>query len=198
MVYCSKYEAAPQDSAGSSASTLSNAEALYNKLSNDSGDHAIVAPNLISKYEMNFYYHGISGDPPKLLWRSDLETNPFPIPPPGARFFKIPEKTIHGVFNTPLNAVWSTVAPQILASMRAQGLKCSSLKTARFSNVMDGGQETLGPVVVLIAVRPGTTNAMAVRDATPAILQILADAKITDVAVEWYEAEVVRLVDNVD
>lgn len=60
---------------------------------------------------MHYWYHGISGNPPKLMWRSDLEANPFPIPAPGARFFKIPNKTAHGVFDTPLNAVWGTVAP---------------------------------------------------------------------------------------
>ncbi|KAG5634193.1 hypothetical protein DXG03_006062, partial [Asterophora parasitica] len=135
----------------------------------------VVAPDLISKYEMNFWYHGVSGDPPKLLWRSDLETNPFPIPPPGANFFKIPTKTAHGVFNTQLNEAWDTVAPQILASIKARGLKYSALKTARFLTVEDDKDATLGPIVVWIAVHPNTTNAGAVRDATPDILNILAD-----------------------
>jgi hypothetical protein len=142
---------------------------------------------------MKYWYHGISGNPPELMWRSDLETNPFPIPALGARFFKIPQKTAHGVFNTPLNAVWGTVARQILASMKDRGLKYSALKTARFSTVEDG-KETFGPVVVWIAVRPNTTNAEAVHDATPDILQILADFQITDVVVEWYEGSVKRLV----
>ena len=165
------------------------------ELSNDSDARTIVAPDLISKYEMNFWYHGVSGNPPKLMWRSDLKTNPFPIPPPGTNFFKIPTKTANGVFNTPLNDVWDdTVAPRILASMKAHGLKYSALKTARFSTVEDGKDETLGPIVVWIAVRPNTTNAGAVRDATPDILHILADVHITDVVVEWYEASVVRLV----
>ena len=158
------------------------------------GHDLVVAPDLISKYEMNFWYHGVSGNPPKLMWRSDLETNPFPIPPPGTNFFKIPTKTAHGVFNTPLNAVWETVAPQILASMKANGLQYSALKTARFSTVEDGKGETFGPVVVWIAVRLNTTNAEAVRDATPDILNILSDVQITDVVVEWYEGSVTSLV----
>jgi len=165
-------------------------------MSNDSDTfRTVVAPDLISKYEMNFWYHGVSGDPPKLLWRSDLETNPFPTPPPGANFFKIPTKTAHGVFNTPLNEVWDDiVAPQILASMKARGLKYSALKTARFSTDEDGEGDTFGPIVLWIAVRPNTTNARAVRDATPDILQILADVQITGVVVEWYQASVVKLV----
>ncbi len=201
MVDCLKRrysaQAPPQDAVGSPASptfptspTISEAETLYSQLSNDSDALTVVTPDLISKYEMHFWYHGISGNPPKLLWRSDIETNPFAIPPPGTRFFKIPTKTAHGVFGTPLNAVWDTVAPQILASMKTRGLKYSALKTVRFSTVEDGKEETFGPVVVWIAVRPRTTNARAVRDATPDILRILADAQITGVVVEWYEGSV--------
>ena len=132
----------------------------YSELSNDLDARTVVAPDLISKYEMNFWYHGVSSNPPKLMWRSNLKTNPFPIPPPGANFFKIPTKTAHGVFNTPLNDVWDdTVAPRILASMKAHGLKYSALKTVRFSTVEDGKDEILGPVVVWIAIRPNTANA---------------------------------------
>ncbi|KAF8494846.1 hypothetical protein F5888DRAFT_1795001 [Russula emetica] len=190
-------QAPPQDAVGSPTSptsptfptspTISEADTLYSQLSNDSDALTVVAPALISKFEMHYWYHGISGNPPKLMWRSDLEANPFPIPAPGARFFKIPNKTAHGVFDTPLNAVWGTVAPQILESMKAHGLKYSALKTVRFSTVEDGKEETFGPVVVWIAVRPNTTNAGAVHDATPDILHILADFQITDVVVEWYE-----------
>ena len=179
------------------APPLSEAETLYLELSNDSDAPTVVAPDLISKYEMNFWYHGISSNPPQLMWRSDLETNPFPIPPPGTNFPKIHTKTAHGVFNTPLNGVWrDTVAPRILASMKAHGLKYSALTMTRFSTAEDGKDETFGPIVVWIAVRPNTTNAGAVRDATPDILHILADVQITDVVVEWYEGEVARLVDR--
>ena len=194
MVDCLRHQAAvqasPQDATQPS---VSDAETLFSQLSIDSDAHTVVAPHLISMYEMNFYYHGISGDPPNLMYRSDLETNPFPIPPPGTDFSKIPTKTAHGVFNTPLNAVWETVAPQILKSMKANGLQYTALNTARFSTVEDGKGETFGPVVVWIAVRPNTTNAKAVRDATPDILNILSDVQITDVVVEWYEGLVTRL-----
>lgn len=116
---------------------------------------------------------------------------PSPSPSPGSHFFNIPTKTAHGVFGTPLNDVWHTVAPQIKASMKANGLQYSALKTARFSTVQDD-KETFGPAVVWIAVRPDTTDARAVRDATPDILRILADAQIVDVVVEWYEGRVGR------
>ncbi|PPR03819.1 hypothetical protein CVT26_000995 [Gymnopilus dilepis] len=147
-----------------------------------------INPDLISKYESKFWYHGISSYPPDLLWRSDLETNPIPHPPPGARFFKIPTKTAHGVFDTPLNNVWDNVAPKIIASMKDHGLKYSALKTARLLTLKDGEEEEMvGPVVVWIAVRPNTNTARAVRDATRDILHILADANVHGVVVEWCE-----------
>ncbi|KAI0666089.1 hypothetical protein C8Q78DRAFT_1141073 [Trametes maxima] len=174
----------------------SKAETLYSKLNNDVDSNTVVAPNLISEYEMNFWYHGISVDPPKLMWRSDLETNPFPIPPPGTPFLKIPTKAAHGVFKTPLNDVWDVVAPRILASIKSRGLRYYALSTVRFWTAEDGKDETRGPVVVWIAVDPNAADPKAVRDATPDILHILADVQITDVVVEWYEGSpVARLVD---
>ncbi|KAH9932743.1 uncharacterized protein BXZ73DRAFT_89899 [Epithele typhae] len=176
------------------SSIPSEAQTLRPILGDDSVARTVVAPDLISQYEMRFWYHGISGDPPKLMWRSDLETNPFPLPQPGSNFFTIPAKTAHGVFNTPLNHVWHDVAPRIIASMKARGLKYSAVKTARFSTVGDDMHKTFGPIVLWIAVQPETTNSRAVRDATPDILRILADVQITNVVVEWYDGEVVDLV----
>lgn len=71
--------------------------------------------------------------------------------------------------------------------MKNRGLKYSAIKTVRFSIVEDGGEETFGPIVIWIAVRPKTTNAGAVRDATPDIFDILTASQITGVVVEWYE-----------
>ncbi|KAF8876428.1 hypothetical protein CPB84DRAFT_1838678 [Gymnopilus junonius] len=177
--------AAPQDPL---SLLLSDADTLFSQLSRESDAFTVVAPDLISKFESNFWYHGISGDPPKLLWRSDLETNPFTHPTAGARFFKPPTKTAHGVFNTRLNEVWDDVAPKIIASMKDHSIKYSALKTARFSTLEDDDEdEMVGPIVVWIAVWPQTTKAGAVRDATPDIIRILADAEVHGVVVEWYE-----------
>ncbi|KAJ3784852.1 hypothetical protein GGU10DRAFT_399924 [Lentinula aff. detonsa] len=191
-----KYAAQAQPPASPISPTVIEAETLTSELSIDSTAPTVVAPDLISQFERKFYYHGVSSNPPKLMWRSNLETDPYPspIPPPGAHFYKIPSKTAFGVFNTRLNEVWDdSVAPQILASMKARGLKYSALKTVRFLTVEDGGHESFGPIVVWIAVRPNTTNAEAVRDATPDILHILANVQITDAVVEWYEGSVVSL-----
>ena len=174
---------------------LSDSDTLFTQLSSSSSALTIVAPNLMSQYEINFWYHGLSENPPKLMWRSDFETNPFHMPKVGERFFKPHPKTVFGVFNTRLNEVWDpTVAPLILGLFKARGLKYSALKTARFLTVNEeDGTETWSPTTVWIAVRPNTTNAAAVRDVTPDILQILNDAQVYGAVVEWYEGTVERL-----
>ena len=71
----------------------------------------IGSPYHITDSKKATYYHGISPDPPKLLYHSDLKTNPFPIPK--GRFPHLPVKTVHGVFKTQLNIIWDVVGPQI-------------------------------------------------------------------------------------
>ena len=188
----------PAHSSPTSPTTNDAVHSQHNSGSH-SNAHTVVPPALISPFESKFWYHGISGDPPHLMYRSDLSTNPFPlpIPAPGGRFFTLPTKTVRPVgSNSPLKALWHTVAPQILESIKANGIRYTALSTVRFSTCKeDEGEEeeTLGPAVVWIAVRPGMTNALAVRDATPDIFRILASSQITDVVVEWYEGSVERL-----
>ncbi|KIY70454.1 hypothetical protein CYLTODRAFT_371021 [Cylindrobasidium torrendii FP15055 ss-10] len=166
-------------------------------LSRDASDaHEIVPPHLISKFERKFYYYGISSDPPELLYRSDLDTNKFYIPPPGARFSKLSRKIPNGVFDSPLNAVWDVVAPQIIASMKNNGVRWSALTTVRFTTVYRDDEASIGPVVIWIAVRPGTMDAQVLRDFTPNIMRILSNANVNEegaVVVEWYEGEVTKL-----
>jgi hypothetical protein len=98
----------PPNTPTSPTSPTLSTKTLFLQLSIDLDAHTIVAPNLILKYEINFYYHGVSSNPPKLLWCSDIETNPFPTPLqalPSTNFFKIPTKTAYGVFKMPLNAI---------------------------------------------------------------------------------------------
>ncbi|KAJ3793131.1 hypothetical protein GGU11DRAFT_853224 [Lentinula aff. detonsa] len=178
-----KYAAQAQPPASPISTTINEAEMLYSELSNDPTALTVITPELISQYERNFYYHGVSGNPPKLLWRSDLETNPFPIPAPGTNFYKIPTKTACGVF----------VGSSKRRSTR-YGTIASPLKSWHRSRPTgSSGHESFGPIIVWIAVRPNTPNAEAVRDATPDILRILANVQITDAVVEWYEGSVVSL-----
>ncbi|KAI9432008.1 hypothetical protein H4582DRAFT_2084105 [Lactarius indigo] len=139
---------------------------LWSELSSNSEALTVVALDMVSKYEMHFYYHYYHGvGDLQLMWRSDLESNPFPIPATGTCFFKIPTETAHGIFSTKLN--------KIIALMKASGLHYSALTTARFSTVEDGKEPTLSHVTVWIAVRPNTAKPRDVCDVTPDILQIL-------------------------
>ncbi|KAH7887054.1 hypothetical protein F5I97DRAFT_1936606 [Phlebopus sp. FC_14] len=103
------------------------------------------------------YYHGISPDPPELLYRSDLLSNPFPKPV--GRLHHLPTKTVYGVFNTSLNAVWDTVAPQIRDLLKDRKIRYSAIQTARFVTHGEDKKDSLGPV-----------NA---HDASPDILALL-------------------------
>ena len=145
----------------------------------------------LSDWERTNYYNGISSDPPELLYRSDLFENPFPIPK--GRFPHLRTKTVHGVFNTPLNAVWGTVAPQIRQLLKARNIRYSVIHTARFVTHGEDGKDTLGPIVIWIATHPGTTTAENAHDASPGILALLEANGVEGAVVEWYEGAVERL-----
>lgn len=189
-------QASPTSPTFRGSPVLRDADTLFSQPSASSTATTVVALDLISQYESNFYYRGLSEDPPKLMWRSDLDTNPFPMPEAGEHFVNPPSKTAFGIFNMRLNKVWdSTVAPRIIALLKTHGIKRSVLKTARFLIVdEDAGTERWGPDTIWIAVHPNTTKAADARDVTPAILQILNDAQVYGAVVEWYEGAVESLV----
>ena len=159
-------------------------------------DSTVASEHSPTAYEKQFYYNGITGDSdcPELIYRSDYHTTPFAKPT--GRFGQVPVKSVHGVFDTPLNAVWGTVGPQIRDIVKAHGVKYSSIDTARFYTHGPPGEEekgSLGPVVVWIGVRPGSTSADTAHDVSLVILTLLEKNKVTGVVVEWREAVVQRL-----
>jgi len=154
-------------------------------------DGTAVAPYVLSDWERTTYYNGISSDPPELLYRSDLLENPLPIPK--GRHPHLPTKTIRGVFNTPLNAVWDTVGPQIRDSLKARKIRYSAINTARFVTHGEDGEGILGPIVIWIATYPTTTTAENAHDASLDILALLKANGVEGVVVEWYEGVVERL-----
>ena len=93
-----------------------------------------------SEWEKRTYYHGVSVDPPKLIYRSDYHENPFPLPE--GRIQRIPTETAHGVFNTPLNPVWHTVAPKIRDTLKDKKIRYSAIHAARF---VTHGEDGRGP-----------------------------------------------------
>jgi hypothetical protein len=172
----------------------SGTDALSEKPNSISYDTNIVAPNLISEYESNLYYRGLSGDPPKLMWRSDFESNPFPMRKPGEHSCQLTSKIACPVFDKHFRQVWHDIAPQILDLFKARGLKWSALHPVCFQTCNEEGEPgTRGPNTVWIAVPPNTTSAAAVREMTPDIVQILEAAEVHGAVVEWYEATVRRL-----
>ncbi|KAI9435129.1 hypothetical protein H4582DRAFT_1817885 [Lactarius indigo] len=154
-------------------------------------DATAVAPYVLSDWERTTYYNGISPNHPELLYRSDLLENPFPIPK--GRFPHFYTKTVYGVFNTPLNAVWDTVAPQICELLKGQNIRYSAIKAARFVTHGEDGKDTLGPIVIWIATHPTTTTAENAHDASPNILALLKANGVEGAVVEWYEGAVEKL-----
>ena len=149
-----------------------------------------VAPYDLSDWERTAYYNGISPEHPELLYRSDLLENPFPIPE--GRIPYVPTKTVHGIFNTRLNTVWDTIAPQICKLLKDRKVRYSAVMTARFITHGMDGEDTSGPIVVWIATHP-TTTAKNAHDVSPDILSLLKANEVEGVVVEWFEGVAERL-----
>ena len=120
-------------------------------------------------------------------------TDPFPMPPRGARFFKIADKTAEGVFDTPLNPVWDIVTPKIVLLFKERGIKYSAVLPVRFSSHDDEGKKTLGPVALWISTHSSRNTPKEARDASPHILKILEDHGVSGAVTQWYEGSVKKL-----
>ncbi|KLO15878.1 hypothetical protein SCHPADRAFT_888176 [Schizopora paradoxa] len=115
------------------------------------------------EFEKRVYYNGITGtgdaDHPALVYRSNALTTPFPKPT--GRFAHIPVKSARGVFDTPLNKVWDVVGPKICYIIKTREVHWTSIDAVRFFTHGAPGEDeegTLGPVVVWIGVKPGSTS----------------------------------------
>ena len=167
-----------------------NVSSYPSALSMATGSTAL-SPYTISDRERTTYYHGISPDPPDLLYRSDLLENPFLFPK--GRHPHLPTKTVYGVFNTPLNPVWDTVAPQIRQLLKAREIRYSAIKAARFVTHHEDGKDTIGPIVIWISTHPTTTSAENAHDASPDVLALLEANGVNGAVIEWYEGAVEKL-----
>ena len=169
---------------------MSNVATHLSQLSIPLDTYTVVAPHLISKYERVYYWNGISPDPPELLYRLDLDLNPFLVPVPGERWSELPVKTTEGVFGMPLNAVWDIIALMIVSLLKKRIIKYSAINTAHFSTREGEGKKTLGPIVIWITTHPNTTSAKNAHDASP---EILEEHNVHGAVVEWYEGSVEKL-----
>ncbi|KAI0254466.1 hypothetical protein BJV78DRAFT_1152216 [Lactifluus subvellereus] len=171
---CINYSGHHKSLSSPASPTLSDTSSSFSALTT-APDATAVSPYVLSNWERTTYYNGISPDHPELLYRSDLLENSFPIPK--ARHSHLPTKTVYGVFNTSLNAVWDTVAPRICEFLKALKIRYSAIKAARFVTHDEGGKRTL-------------SNA---HDASPGILALLKDNGVEGAVVEWYEGAVEKL-----
>ncbi|KAF8300124.1 hypothetical protein DL93DRAFT_2091041 [Clavulina sp. PMI_390] len=160
------------------------------------GDTTAGSPDSISAYEKLNFYNGVTagGGHPQLFYRSDLLTNPFPAPT--GSFPSIPKKTVCGVYDTPLNKCWHTVAPKIVDLLKSRTIEYSAINPIRFYHYGPLGTEEggkLGPITMWIVLRPDTTTVRDAREASLAILEILRAHGIHNAVVEWFEGAFQKL-----
>lgn len=159
-------------------------------------DTFFVAPSLISAYEANFYYDGICANPPRLIWRSDFESNPFRLPQRRERHFKPARKMVFRICNKYFRETWRALDLRLRFLFKAHGFRTSTLNhvsIVRFLTVdQEYGTETLSPITLWIAVGSDRPSAAAIRDVTPGMLQIFKEARFCEV-VEWCEDNIAGL-----
>ena len=156
----------------------------------------IVSQHTPTEYERTSYYNGITedGDHPVLIYRSDFLTTPFPKPV--GRYGHIPVKSLHGVYGTSLNPVWDSVGPKIIELVTNWKIACSSIGAARFfTHAIPGEEEEghLGPVVVWLGTKPGSTSSDTAHEVSQEILTLLGQHGVNDIVIEWREAVLQRL-----
>ncbi|KAF9071742.1 hypothetical protein BDP27DRAFT_1382371 [Rhodocollybia butyracea] len=147
-----------------------------------------------SFFERTSYYNGITGDDqhPLLLYRSDYGTTPYNKPT--GRFASLPVKSIHGVFDTPLNKdnVWIPLGLKIVQIIKARKVSLTSVDPARFYThpAGEGRKRSLSPVVIWIGVKPNTTSSETAHEVSLDILDLLKDEGIEG---EWRESVLQKL-----
>ena len=153
-------------------------------LSQDSAT-AVASAYAVSDHERTPYYNGITddGEHPDLLYRTGSTRYPW-IQPSGRHAYQ-PTKSLHGVYRTPLNDVWSTVGPQVRELVKARTIRYS-IDPARF--VIHGepkdGEDTLGPVVIWVGVYPSSISADIAHEISETILELLEKNGVKGVEVE--------------
>ncbi|KAI9433422.1 hypothetical protein F5148DRAFT_1301893 [Russula earlei] len=109
----------------------------------------------------------------------------------------LPVESTHGVFDTPLNKdnVWIPLGLQVVQIIKARKVSVTSVDPARFyAHPEDEGEKgSLGPVVIWVGVKPGTTSPETAHEVSLEILGLLKDKGIEGVMIEWTESVLQRL-----
>lgn len=137
-------------------------------------------------FEASSFCLGISDDHPLLLYRTGSEKYPF-VKPKGSQAYRT-SKSVRGVYDTPLNAVWSTVGPLVRDLIKTQNIRYTSIDVARFITHDTDQKDIPGSVVIWIGVYPGSTTADTAHGVSENILGLLQSYGIEGVEVEWRES----------
>ncbi|KAI0310769.1 hypothetical protein OF83DRAFT_1070010 [Amylostereum chailletii] len=132
-----------------------------------------------------FYYSGISPSPPKLLYRTGLQTTPW-VKPKGPEAYRI-LKEVRGVFGHRINDVWEELGPKVRDVLNVRGIRWSSIDVARFVTDGDSDTQIVGPVVIWIGVLPDLLDGPQAITLGDEILALLQSFSIEDVEVEYRE-----------
>ncbi|KAL1759134.1 hypothetical protein FB107DRAFT_205871, partial [Schizophyllum commune] len=150
-------------------------------------------PYAVSEYEKWFYYFK---DKNTLIYRSDLHTNPFLIPPPGTLPPNRRLDYLLGGAHLALREAWHTAPacahPQVCDILTARGIK---FYDACLFCVREGDEdEDVWPVppgrpIVWILVHPGAVTAEVAHEVGEEIFALLEEKGIArgDLEVEWAE-----------
>ncbi|KAI5885212.1 uncharacterized protein SCHCODRAFT_02645452 [Schizophyllum commune H4-8] len=150
------------------------------------------SPYAVSEYEKWFYYHGNSNT---LVYRSDLHTNPFPDPSPGARppqrrfdhFSWHMHPALHDAWNAP-----ARVHHQVSEALKARGI---TFYDACLYRVREGDEDEdvwpapQGRPIVWVLMPPGAVTAEVAHEVSEEIFALLEKQGIArgDLEVEWAE-----------
>ncbi|KAG8681505.1 hypothetical protein FRC11_001033, partial [Ceratobasidium sp. 423] len=180
----------------SSPPALSDVSTLSSNLSTITSNITTVPKPTPNEYERISYYNGITrnGDHLELVYHLDFHTKLFPRP--ASRWFNLPVKSLHGVYDTLLNGVWDTLSPKIHDLIKAQGIKWTSIDPAHFFTHGLLGEEdkgSLGPIVIWVSVHPGSTSSDTAHAVSQDILELLWKNQVKDAVVKWQEAILQKL-----
>ena len=90
--------------------------------------------------------------------------------------------------------MWNTVGPQVYELVKTDVKTSFSVDPARFLTHGEDEEDTLGPVVVWIAVHPASTSPDTAHKVSQFILKLLEQNGVENAEVEWHEAVTSRLI----
>ncbi|KAK7681713.1 hypothetical protein QCA50_015060 [Cerrena zonata] len=126
---------------------------------------------------------------------TDLTTTPSPSKNHLINMFLSPSNLPTESSTHRSNKVWITTSLHIVDIIKDRKINLVSVGTARFfTNPTEEGREgSLGPVVIWIGVKPGTTSPNTAHEASQEILAYLKSEGIKGVEVEWKESLLQKL-----